>query len=76
MGCLKCADTCPFKAIEEKVLPSGKKIAHVIETVCQGCGVCTSTCPPGAIQLQQCTDNQLIAEVDALCQAWRQRSFG
>jgi heterodisulfide reductase subunit A len=76
IGCLKCADTCPFKAIEEKELPGGKVVAHVIETVCLGCGLCTSTCPSGAIQLQQYTDNQLIAEVEALCQAWREKSSG
>jgi len=76
VGCLKCLDTCPFQAIEEKELRDGTIVAHVIETVCQGCGLCTSTCPPGAIQLQQCTDNQLIAEVESLCQAWRERSFG
>ncbi|RLB07280.1 MAG: disulfide reductase, partial [Deltaproteobacteria bacterium] len=76
VGCLKCADTCPFQAIEEKELPGGKVVAHVIETVCQGCGLCTATCPTGAIQLQQFTDNQLIAEVEALCQAWRERSSG
>ncbi|UCC65880.1 MAG: CoB--CoM heterodisulfide reductase iron-sulfur subunit A family protein [Deltaproteobacteria bacterium] len=76
VGCLKCADTCPFQAIEEKELPDGRVVGHVIETVCQGCGLCTSICPSGAIQLQQCTDNQLIAEVEALCQAWRERSSG
>ena len=42
--------------------------AHVIETVCQGCGVCTATCPQGAIQLSHFTDNQILAEVNALCQ--------
>ena len=46
----------------------GEKKAQVIETVCQGCGVCTSTCPQGAIQLSHATDNQILAEVNALCQ--------
>jgi heterodisulfide reductase subunit A len=39
----------------------------VIETVCQGCGICTVTCPQGAIQLEHFTDNQILAEVNALC---------
>ena len=68
VGCLKCVKTCPFQAIKEEELRGGKKVASVIETVCAGCGVCTSTCPCGAIQLQHFTDNQLLAEVNALCQ--------
>lgn len=68
VGCYKCVKTCPFQAIVEDTLRSGKKVAKVIETVCAGCGVCTSTCPCGAIQLQHFTDNQLLAEVNVLCQ--------
>jgi len=68
VGCMKCVKTCPFQAIKEEVLRSGKTVAQVIETVCAGCGVCTATCPCGAIQLQHFTDNQLLAEVNALCQ--------
>jgi heterodisulfide reductase subunit A len=67
VGCSKCAMTCPFGAIEDAMIRGEKKV-HVIETVCQGCGVCTSTCPQGAIQLQHFTDNQILAEVNALCQ--------
>jgi heterodisulfide reductase subunit A len=67
VGCLKCVSTCPFQAIKEETLPGGKRVATVIETVCAGCGVCTATCPCGAIQLEHFTDNQLLAEVNALC---------
>ncbi|MEA4858310.1 CoB--CoM heterodisulfide reductase iron-sulfur subunit A family protein [Solidesulfovibrio sp.] len=68
VGCGKCILTCPFKAIKE-VDFRGQKKAEVIETVCQGCGLCTSTCPQGAIQLSHFTDNQILAEVNALCQS-------
>ncbi|MBA4391847.1 MAG: disulfide reductase [Syntrophus sp. (in: bacteria)] len=68
VGCYKCLRTCPFGAIVEDTLRSGKKVAKVIETVCAGCGVCTATCPCGSIQLQHFTDNQLLAEVNVLCQ--------
>lgn len=68
VGCLKCVGTCPFQAIKEDTLRSGKTVATVIDTVCAGCGVCTATCPCGAIQLQHFTDDQLLAEVTALCQ--------
>ena len=68
VGCYKCLRTCPFGAIVEDTLRSGKKVAKVIETVCAGCGVCTATCPCGSIQLQHFTDNQLLSEVNAICQ--------
>ncbi len=68
VGCLKCVKTCPFQAIKDDTLRDGRTVAKVIETVCAGCGVCTSTCPCGAIQLQHFTDNQLLAEVNAICQ--------
>jgi heterodisulfide reductase subunit A len=74
VGCLKCLETCPFGAIQEKVLRDGTKKAEVIDTVCQGCGNCTVTCPPGAIQLQHFTDNQILAEVNYLCRSWRKAS--
>ncbi len=67
IGCGKCMKTCPFGAIKE-IDFRGMKKAEVIETVCQGCGICTSTCPQGAVQLQHFTDNQILAEVNALCQ--------
>lgn len=67
IGCGKCIQTCPYGAIEE-IDFRGMPKASVIETVCQGCGICTSTCPQGAIQLQHFTDNQILAEVNALCQ--------
>lgn len=67
IGCGKCIQTCPFGAIEE-IDFRGMPKANVIETICQGCGICTSTCPQGAIQLQHFTDNQILAEVNAICQ--------
>ena len=67
VDCGKCIRCCPFGAIKE-VEFRGKMYAQVIETVCQGCGLCTSTCPQGAIQLSHATDNQILAEVNTLCQ--------
>ncbi|WP_319762370.1 CoB--CoM heterodisulfide reductase iron-sulfur subunit A family protein [Maridesulfovibrio sp.] len=66
IGCGKCISTCPFGAIKEMDF-RGQPKAEVIETICQGCGICTSTCPQGAIQLQHFTDNQILAEVNAVC---------
>ena len=66
VDCGKCIRCCPFGAIEE-VNMRGVNKAQVIETVCQGCGLCVATCPQGAIQLSHSTDNQILAEVNALC---------
>ncbi len=66
VGCGKCIQVCPFQAIVETEI-RGEKKAQTIEAVCQGCGLCTATCPQGAIQLSHFTDNQILAEVDALC---------
>jgi len=67
VGCGKCIQTCPFGAIKEVADRFGNPKAEVIDTVCQGCGICTVTCPQGAIQLEHFTDNQILAEVQALC---------
>ncbi|GAB6039040.1 CoB--CoM heterodisulfide reductase iron-sulfur subunit A family protein [Fundidesulfovibrio butyratiphilus] len=70
IGCGKCIKVCPFQAIKEVTLRNGEKKAEVIETVCQGCGICGVTCPQSAIQLEHSKDDQLLAEVEALCRAW------
>ena len=67
VGCGKCILCCPFSAITEEDV-RGERKARVIETMCQGCGLCTATCPQGAIHLAHATDNQILAEVRALCQ--------
>ena len=67
VGCGKCLQVCPYGAVKE-VDMRGETKAEVVETVCQGCGLCTATCPQGAIQLCHFTDNQILAEVNALCQ--------
>jgi heterodisulfide reductase subunit A len=66
VGCMKCVRVCPYQAIRE-IDFRGQPKAEVIETVCQGCGLCNATCPQGAIQLSHFTDNQILAEVEALC---------
>jgi len=67
VGCMKCARTCPFGAVKEVADRAGQPKAEVVQTVCQGCGICTATCPQGAIQLSHFTDDQILAEVEALC---------
>jgi heterodisulfide reductase subunit A len=66
-GCRICESLCPFTAIEMKKQDrNGEGFrAEVIEAVCQGCGLCCSACPTGAIKLQQYTDPQISAQVEA-----------
>ena len=45
IGCNKCIDNCPARAIESR----GEKI-EVDANLCQGCGACASGCPTGAIR--------------------------
>jgi len=75
IGCMKCVRTCPYGAINEIEDRFGNPKADVIATICQGCGLCTSTCPQGAIQLSHFTDNQILAEVNALCPPFMDESF-
>lgn len=44
VGCGKCAEACPFGAIEIK-----EGVATVNEVLCRGCRACASVCPTGAI---------------------------
>jgi heterodisulfide reductase subunit A len=73
VGCGKCVETCPYQALRLKETRFGMK-AEVLETVCQGCGICTVTCPVGASQLQNFTDDQILAEVNSLCRTWKEES--
>ena len=67
VGCYKCVQTCPFGAIRESKDRFDNPKAEVLASVCKGCGICSVTCPHGAIQLSNFTDNQLLAEVNAIC---------
>lgn len=67
VGCLVCADVCPFNAIESEMTRDKRTVAKVNESLCKGCGLCVATCRGGAINLHGFTDQQLLAEVIALC---------
>lgn len=73
-GCLNCKAVCPYKAIEAKQITerfAGKQTERTIASVntglCQGCGACTVACRAGAINVKGFTNDQILAEVDALC---------
>ena len=63
-ACGLCARVCPYNAIE--VDPKNKIPAHTIEAACAGCGTCGAECNHGAITMRHFTDEQLLAQVDAV----------
>ncbi|GAW92992.1 heterodisulfide reductase, subunit A and related polyferredoxins [Calderihabitans maritimus] len=73
-GCGLCVPVCPYKAIELKTIKErvhGKEVQRQVAAVnpglCQGCGTCTVTCRSGAANLKGFTNEQILAEVDAIC---------
>jgi heterodisulfide reductase subunit A2 len=64
VSCWKCIDVCPFSAPERKDLPNGTQKSHVIETVCQGCGICVATCPVNCISLKGFTTDSIIDQIE------------
>jgi len=61
-ACLVCVRRCPYGVprINEN------DVSEINEALCQGCGICASECPAGAIQLAHYSDDQLMANIDAL----------
>jgi heterodisulfide reductase subunit A len=64
-GCGICEVLCPFQAIELQSR-DGKRVSHVNEAVCKGCGTCSAACPSGAISMHHFTNEQILAQVEAL----------
>jgi heterodisulfide reductase subunit A len=73
-GDMSCMVVCPYGAITEKMIEERRgrdmikrRVADVNSALCQGCGACTVACRPGAINLKGFTNEQILAEVDAIC---------
>ena len=74
-GCSTCERVCPYGAItyadkefrRQDRTTQIRRVAQVNEAVCQGCGACTVACMSGAMNLKGFKNEQILAEVDAIC---------
>jgi heterodisulfide reductase subunit A len=72
IGCGKCEDVCPYKAITflevskefEDVSIKVKK-SNINAAVCKGCGTCAATCPVGAIMVKHYDFDQISTMIDS-----------
>jgi len=64
VSCWKCTDVCPFSAPEKQSQRDGSQKSHIIETVCQGCGICVATCPVNCISLKGFTTDSIIDQIE------------
>ncbi|MGA2278027.1 MAG: CoB--CoM heterodisulfide reductase iron-sulfur subunit A family protein [Terracidiphilus sp.] len=64
-GCRICGNVCPYKAIS--FIPESET-SRVNALLCHGCGTCVAACPAGAIQGNHFTNDQILAEIEAILQ--------
>jgi heterodisulfide reductase subunit A len=62
-ACGLCTKVCPYNAV---VLNKDLKRVEIIEAACAGCGTCGAECPFSALYMRHFTDDQIMAQVDAL----------
>jgi heterodisulfide reductase subunit A len=60
--CGRCAGVCPFHAIHW----TKGQVPEIVEAACAGCGNCAAECPVVAITMRHFTDEQLMAQIDAI----------
>jgi len=62
-GCRTCEDVCEYGAHKfDEVLG----VMQVNPVLCKGCGSCATTCPSSAIRVNEFTDTQLLAQINAI----------
>jgi heterodisulfide reductase subunit A len=64
--CGLCARVCPYNAI---IVDKELEKVEVIEAACTGCGTCGAECPFDALHMRHFTNDQIIAQIDALTES-------
>jgi len=65
-ACLTCIRVCPHKAIQLVQVDSEKWVAKIYDLACDRCGICAAICPAKAIKFEGYSDEQILAEVEAI----------
>lgn len=66
MACGVCVEVCPSKAATLVTDERGNTAAEVNPALCKGCGACSSSCRCGAINVKGCSNEQIMAMVQAV----------
>ncbi|MCF6184020.1 MAG: CoB--CoM heterodisulfide reductase iron-sulfur subunit A family protein [Bacteroidales bacterium] len=66
--CGKCAEACPYDAIE-MIKENGKEIAEINASVCKGCGMCLPVCESNSIDMDGFTDVEIESMISVLAES-------
>jgi len=65
-GCGECENACEFNAVAVSEVEPGKLVAEVNQALCVGCGMCSVACWSNAIAMENFTDEQIEAMIEAV----------
>ena len=64
--CLTCVRACPHSAVGLTRIDNGREVAEIWDLACDGCGICTAICPAKAIEFEGYSDQQILAQIEAI----------